>query len=185
MTKALILNKNNPINVELIKLLKSDAQIQIQTFDGNPQSSEDYQPYLKNIDWIISGFGPMDVDLDFEALFEAIDEIGPKISHFVVLSYAGIDEELQNPPEFPKVDDRNEFLKEQRYAIKVVDESEVPYTVIRLEKVISGPKEKLVTFPEGKEMPSGTVTTGTVAEYVFDILKNNQALGESIGVINK
>jgi hypothetical protein len=184
LKKLLILNQNNPIVSSLIPLLRQNPDIDYQIFSGNPESAGDYIKALRDVDWIFSALGPNDVDLDFEELFDAIDEVQPPISHFVMLSAAGVDDELVSPISYPGVKDQAEFLKQQRYAIKIVDESELPYTIIRLSKLSENDSLDYKLFNEGIKMPNATVSSRAVAKLVLEVFQNNQLVNRSVGVIN-
>ncbi|EHO45332.1 NAD(P)-binding oxidoreductase [Lentilactobacillus kisonensis] len=139
---------------------------------------------MQGVDWILTALGPNDVDLDFEALFDGIDDVQPPISHFVMLSYAGVDDELPVQPSYENVKNLTEFIKQQRYAIKIVDESEIPYSIIRVPKLIDRANSKYQLFNEGEAMPNGEVSNEAVARLVLAAFKDNQLINRSVGIIN-
>ncbi|GHP14096.1 hypothetical protein YK48G_15210 [Lentilactobacillus fungorum] len=184
MKKLLCLNENHPVVAALHQRLIDDTTIHLQELTSNFQDSSAYVKVLPAVNWILAALGPNDVDLDFEALFAGIDEVQPPISHFVMLSYAGIDDELNQQPVYPGVKDFKEFIKQQRYAVKIVDEAEIPYSVIRLPRVVTQVSANYRLFNEGQKMPNGHISANIVARLVLKAFKDNQFVNQSIGVIN-
>ncbi|MBU9789347.1 SDR family oxidoreductase [Lentilactobacillus sp. IMAU92037] len=185
MKKLLILNENNPVVPQFEKLLAADPQISYEEYQGNLQDVMGYAKRLKDVDWIFSAVGPLDVDLDFGELFDAIDEVQPPLSHFVMLSYAGVDDELKTVPVYEGVKDSKEFIKQQRYAIKIVDEAEIPYSIIRMTKLTDQAGLNYQLFNEGTTMPYGEVSSGAVAKLSFEMFDNNDFINRSVGIISK
>ncbi|EEI72756.1 NAD(P)-binding oxidoreductase [Lentilactobacillus hilgardii] len=184
MKKLLILNQHSPVVSELLPLLDESDEISYRIFQGNIQSAGDYVTALRGVDWLLSALGPEDVDLDFEELFDAIDQAAPKIQHFVMLSYAGIDDELKSPMVFPEVKNRQEFIKQQRYAIKIVDESEIPYSIIRMSSLMDGKRSDYQLFNEGNKMSVGSVSAKNVADLIFDAFVNQKLINHSVGIMD-
>ncbi|GAF37697.1 NAD(P)-binding oxidoreductase [Lentilactobacillus farraginis] len=185
MKKLLILNQQSPVVTALLPLLAQNDEVAVSVFQGDLQSAADYGNAIKNVDWLLSALGPNDVDLVFEALFDAIDEVGPAIQHFIMLSYAGIDDELTAPMTFPKVANRSEFIKQQRYAAKLVDESEIPYSIIRMGTLTSANQSNYQLYNEGSQMPNGRVSAKNVARLVEMALVNHKLVNQSVGIIDE
>lgn len=184
MKKLFIVNQNNPVIDALTPLLDESDQVVTQMLNNNYQSAMDYEFGLEKADWLLAALGPNDVDQDFEALFAAIDDVQPQISHFIMLSYAGIDDELAGPMTYPAVADRTEFIKQQRYAIKLVDEAEIPYSIIRVSELKSGTPTDFKLYNEGEKMPNGQVTVSNVAEVVFEAFFNAMLINKSVGIVD-
>lgn len=183
MKKILILNQNSKVLDPLLAVIKQNANLSYQIFAGDLKNSQDYLAYVKDTDIIISLLGPQDVDWYFEALFEAIYQQKINLKHFIMLSYAGIDDELTQPIEYAGITDRLEFFKQQRYAIKIVDEAEFPYTIIRQSQPTDHSGKKLQIFSEGQPMPAGYVSRETIANLIYQIVETGQYKYESIGIL--
>lgn len=184
MKKLLILDNHSSVVGALLPLLDENDDISYHVFSGDLQSSGDYLQQLKDVDWILAAVGVKDADLDFESLFDAIDEVAPHISHFIMLSYAGVDDELTAPIHYRDVADPTEFIKQQRYAIKIVDESEIPYSIVRMVTLTDGPRTEYDLYNEGVKMPAGQVAASNVADLVFDMLVNQKLINRSVGIVN-
>ncbi|MFD1125390.1 NAD(P)-binding oxidoreductase [Lentilactobacillus raoultii] len=184
MKKLLILNQNSPVVAELSPQLQEIDGLKVVQFQGNLQSAGDYAAALTGVDWLLAALGPLDVDLDFEALFDAIEETAPKIQHFIMLSYAGIDDELTGPTNYPEVPNRPEFIKQQRYAVKLVDESEIPYSIIRMSALTDQGRSTYRLFNEGAVMPVGQVAAKNVADLVLTAFVNQERLNQSVGIVD-
>lgn len=120
-----------------------------------------------------------------EALFEAVDEIQPPISDIVMLSYAGVDDELDGSVEYPDVKDQEEFIKQQRYAIKIVDESEIPYSIVRMSQLKDMHTTHYELYNEGSKMPVRTVSPQAVAKLAYEMLIEQKLINHSIGITDK
>ncbi|ORN10236.1 hypothetical protein FAM21834_01266 [Lentilactobacillus parabuchneri] len=184
MKKLLIIQQQSSVVPHLLARLKAEPQIEVQVYSGDLESVEDYRSALKNVNLIFTAVGPKDADLDFESLFDAIDDVQPPISDFVMLSYAGVDDELAAPVAYPGVDDVEEFIKQQRYTIKIVDESEIPYSIIRMGTLANRPMGKYQLFNEGSQMPAGTVSAEAVAKLAYEMLVHQEWLNHSVGIID-
>ena len=187
MSKVLVLGQHNLITQTVVKRLKLQSRFEVLTFgDKNPKLARNYLPYLQGVNIIASFLGPMDLDLDFEALFEAIHKIHPPLKQFLMLSTAGIDHEVQGPQSYPGVKDLKEYFNEQRYAIKVVDEEEVPYTILRPVEIIKTPARfRPRIIEEGNPVPAGQISYQNVAKVALDVIEKHCYLNQSIAVVNK
>lgn len=185
MKKLLIINQNSPVVLPLIGLLKSNNDIDVEVYSGDLESAEEYAKILPNTNLLFIAVGPNDADLYLESLFEAIDEVQPPISDIVMLSYAGVDDELNGSVEYAGVKDKEEFMKQQRYAIKIVDESEIPYSIIRMSQLKDEPISDYRLFNEGNKMPVGTVSSRSVAKLAYDMLVEQKLINHSVGIIDQ
>ncbi|XIF20603.1 MAG: NAD(P)-dependent oxidoreductase [Acetilactobacillus jinshanensis] len=128
----------------------------------------------------------MDVDLDFEALFDAISQVMPPLHQFLMLSHAGIDDEVTGHVKFPGVENVAEYLNEQRYAAKVVDESEIPYTILRPVTMTRRPtstRPKIIE--EGQSVANGKVSYQNVAQVALDVIEGQLYVNQSIAIIDQ
>jgi len=89
-----------------------------------------------------------------------------------MLSTAGVDHEVTGDLTYPGIDDVAEYLNQQRYAAKLVDEAEFPYTILRPVTLTAGPKATATVVDEGQPVPAGSVSRETVASVAVDLLVN-------------
>ncbi|KRM69084.1 hypothetical protein FD06_GL000633 [Apilactobacillus ozensis DSM 23829 = JCM 17196] len=183
--KILVLGKNNLIARKLIIMLERNNFDVVTIDEKNLSDKNSYTKYLSNVEIIYSFLGPMDVDLYFEALFESINDCRINLRKFIMCSTAGVDKELENPIDYPKVKDVKEYLNEQRYAIKIVDEYEIPYTILRPVELVENTFGKTYLYEEGQLMPAGKVSTAAVAKVAYDALQHHKYNNASIGIVEK
>lgn len=185
MKKLLIINQNNPVVPPLTDLLKQNSEIDVHVYSGNLESAGGYVKVLPETELLCIAVGPNDADLYLESLFEAIDEVQPQITDIVMLSYAGVDDELASPVDYDGVKDQKEFMKQQRYAIKIVDESEIPYSIIRMGQLKDNQVTKYELFNEGTKMPARTVSPRAVAKLAYEMLIEQKFINHSVGIIDQ
>ncbi|MEE8825286.1 hypothetical protein LASUN_08110 [Lentilactobacillus sunkii] len=185
MKKLLIINQNNPVVPPLTNLLKANKDVDVALYSGDLESAEGYAKFLPDTNLLFIAVGPNDADLYLESLFEAIDEVQPPISDIVMLSYAGVDDELDGPVAYAGVKDKQEFIKQQRYAIKIVDESEISYSIIRMSQLKDNQASDYRLFNEGSKMPVGTVSPNAVAKLAYDMLIEQKLINHSVGIIDQ
>ncbi|KRL71742.1 hypothetical protein FC95_GL000858 [Lentilactobacillus kefiri DSM 20587 = JCM 5818] len=185
LKKLLIINQNSPVVPPFTDLCKPNNDIKIQEYSGDLESAEKYEEVLPDTNLLFIAVGPNDADLYLEALFEAVDEIQPPISDIVMLSYAGVDDELDGSVEYPDVKDQEEFIKQQRYAIKIVDESEIPYSIVRMSQLKDMHTTHYELYNEGSKMPVRTVSPQAVAKLAYEMLIEQKLINHSIGITDK
>ncbi|MHA8138023.1 NAD(P)-binding oxidoreductase [Lactobacillaceae bacterium Scapto_B20] len=186
MKTILVLGSQKPIARLAIQALNQQSNVRVIEMDDTKHDltyDKTYLPFIKDVNIIISFLGPLDVDLAFEGLFDAIRSTNPQIEDFVILSTAGIDNEVQGELVYPDVDNVREYLNQQRYAIKVVDEAEIPYTVLRPVTLVNQDAGQLTIYDEGQSMPTGTVSRETVAQIAVESALNHQYVNQSIGLV--
>ncbi|TPR26321.1 NAD(P)-dependent oxidoreductase [Apilactobacillus micheneri] len=186
MKKILILGGNNLAAKKMVTMFHDNASFNVKVLsDINFDDEGSYIDEVKDVNIIYSFLGPMDVDLNFEALFSALDEVNPPLEQFVMLSTAGIDNELNEKVTYNNVDNAKEYLNEQRYAVKLVDEYEVPYTVLRPVEMTQKNNGKLKIIDEGKSMDYGKVSFDNVANVAYNVVVKKEFINQSIGLIEE
>lgn len=148
-------------------------------------NEKNYLDSLVNTNIICFWLNQFDADLAMEALIAALDQVNPPIEQFVVLSVAGIDDELTTDAVYENIDDVKEYLNQQRYAVKLVDEYELPYTVLRPVKIVDHTVGDLDVIDEGRPMPFGEVSTDSIAKTAAKVVKYQQFINQSIGLIER
>ncbi|WP_255552514.1 NAD(P)H-binding protein [Lactobacillus sp. Sy-1] len=187
MKTVLILGSQKPIARIAIEELSRHKDLRLIEIDDEQVDvtyEKLYLPFISEVNFVLSFLGPMDVDLAFEGLFDAIRSSQVKIEDFVMLSTAGIDNEVEGTMKYPDdVKDVDEYLKQQRYAIKVVDEAEIPYTILRPATLVYQAEGELQIYDEGQPMPAGIVSRETVAQVAVSAITSHQYVNQSIGLV--
>ncbi|UQS84778.1 SDR family oxidoreductase [Apilactobacillus apisilvae] len=186
MKKILILGGQKPVAKKVMSLFKNNHDYELTHLDDVQFDNEgSYVDVVKDVNIIYSFLGPTDVDLAFEALFSALDEAKPPLKQFVMLSTAGIDNELVDDVTYENVDSKKEYLNEQRYAVKLVDEYEIPYTILRPVKMTDEQHGKLSVIDEGQKMNYGKVSFDNVADVAYNVVEKQEFINQSIGLIEE
>ncbi|WP_407889951.1 NAD(P)-binding oxidoreductase [Levilactobacillus sp. N40-8-2] len=152
--------------------LPADLADQVTAFTGDLTKEATYQEVLKGQPIIFSALTGMDVDLAFEALFDAQYHQQLQLTRFVMLSTAGVDQEVTGELDYPGITDVKEYLNQQRYAAKLVDEAEFPYTILRPVTLTTDPETTPKIIKEGAVVPAGHVSRETVATVASQIVIN-------------
>lgn len=150
--------------------LPADLADSVTEFTGDLTQETTYQEVLQDQPTIFSALTGMDVDLAFEALFDAQYHQQLPLTRFVMLSTAGVDNEVTGDLDFTGIVDVKEYLNQQRYAAKLVDEAEFPYTILRPVTLTTAPATAPQIIAEGAAVPAGHVSRETVATVATSIL---------------
>jgi len=182
----LILGAAQPVAKLVAAQLQGQDQYNLRLWStGDPHKAAAYMDAVKNADIIYSDFTGMDVDWNIEAVTEAMRQQENNSARFIFRSVSGIDGELTNSAQYTGIQDKEKFLDQQRYAIKMIDEAEIPYTILRVGNVIDGPKTDFTIYNEGNQIPFGNVSCETLATIVVDEISNAAHVNQSIGIIEK
>ncbi|GAW99991.1 NAD(P)H-binding protein [Secundilactobacillus mixtipabuli] len=190
MTKCLILGIDQPVaqlmaeqltEMEVVGFSEGDKNAD---FYGDARKAATYMEAVKGVDVIYSDFVGMDVDWKLEAVFTALRKQQQTV-RTVMRSVAGIDQEVDGPLTYAGITDVKEFLKQQRYGIKIVDEAEMPYTVLRpiIDDEIGSTQVQLIN--EGQPVPVKPVSAAAFAQVVVDEIQNGTHVNQSIAVVGK
>ncbi len=190
MTKCLILGIDQPVAQLVAKQLNDVAVVGFSEVDetadfcGDARKAATYMEAVKGVDIIYSDFIGMDVDWKLEAVFTALRKQQQTV-RTVMRSVAGIDQEVDGTLTYPGITDVKEFLKQQRYGIKIVDEAEMPYTVFRpiIDDQTGSAQVQLIN--EGQPVPVKPVSAAAFAQVVFDEIQNGTHVNQSIAVIGQ
>jgi len=154
----------------------------VTEYTGDLRKEATYQAPLQDQPVVFSALTGMDVDLAFEALFDAQYHQRLTYPRFVMLSTAGVDHEVEGDLTYPGISATDEYLNQQRYAAKLVDEAEFPYTILRPVAMVDRPEEDAQIIPEGHPVPAGQVARETVAVVATDVLINGGYDYQSIAI---
>lgn len=182
MMKTILLIGNNPAEKLVAKRLQDQFKL-IEITSGDLTEEKAYADLPKDLTKMVSFVGPMDADLAMESFFAAVRQQSIKLDQVVMISTAGIDNEVVGQLDYPGIADVTEYLREQRYAIKIIDEEEIPYTIFRPVNVIN---EKLGTpfvINEGEKVPAGNVSHETIADFVVQAIQTSKYQNQSIALL--
>lgn len=189
MQRVLILGSDQPVaqlvaqrltGAEVIGFSETAGQAQ---FSGDARKAATFMAAVQDIDVIYSDFIGLDVDWKLEAVFEALRQQHQQV-RTVMRSVAGIDHELTGEWVYPGIEDPETFLKQQQYAIKIVDEAEMPYTVLRpLIKTTGASTCQLIN--EGQPVPVKPVTPAVYAQVAADEILNGTHVNQSIAIVGQ
>lgn len=152
--------------------LPADLAAQVTDISGDLHQADTYVAALQDKPIIFSALTGADVDWAFEELFDAQYHHQLPLTRFVMLSTAGVDKEVTGDLDYGDISDVPEYLNQQRYAAKLVDEAEFPYTILRPVTLVDGPATPAKIIDEGQPVPAGTVSRETVAQVAVDLLVN-------------
>lgn len=165
-----------------------DEQLDPQVAQGVTDLADDltqnaaYETVLAGQPVIFSALTGLDVDLAFEALFDVQYHQQAPLKRVVMLSTAGVDHEVQGTLTYPGITNVAEYLNQQRYAAKLVDEAEFPYTILRPVTLSDEPVQSAAIIPEGQPVPAGTVSRETVAQVAGDVILNGRYDYQSLAI---
>lgn len=155
---------------------------QVTVLTGDLTQEATYGPALQDQPIIFSALSGMDVDLAFEALFDAQYHQRLTLTRFVMLSTAGVDQEVTGDLDYPGITDVKEYLNQQRYAAKLLDEAEFPYTILRPVTLSDDTKRDPQIIKEGAAVPAGTVPRETVAQVAVQLMTDGGADYQSLAI---
>lgn len=184
MKKVLIIGNFHQLGQKVYDKLSN--QYEVNLLDGiDFEDVSVYADNLEGVNVIYTFLGPHDVDLQISAVIQALDRVNPPLEQFIMLSTAGIDNELTEEVTYPDVDNNREYLNQQRYAVKLVDEYEIPYTILRPVKIIDNLSGELDIIDEGISMQYGHVSADSVANTAAKVVEYGQFINQSIGLIER
>ncbi|GAX04461.1 hypothetical protein IWT140_02099 [Secundilactobacillus pentosiphilus] len=190
MTKCLILGIDQPIAQLVAKQLTDITVVGFSEVDksadfyGDARKAATYMAAVKGVDVIYSDFIGMDVDWKLEAVFTALRKQQQTV-RTVMRSVAGIDQEVDGPLTYPGITNVKDFLKQQRYGIKIVDEAEMPYTVLRPIIDDQNGASEVSLVNEGQPVANKPVSAAAFAQVVAKEIKYGTHVNQSVAVMAK
>lgn len=188
MRRILVLGEHHLIAQRLFKQLQACSNVQVSMLTTSQLHDHQKLPQiLAPFDTWASFLGPHDVDLAFEALFTASDVSQPPLKQILMLSTAGIDHEvIHGQLKYAGINNLKEYFNEQRYAIKLIDESEIPYTILRPVNITTEQSSSpLQIIEEGHLVPVGSVSVDNIVKLSEKILLQPAYLNQSIALVEK
>ena len=124
------------------------------------------------------------MDEEFENIVDQIDGQNLKASKIVFLAMAGIDHEIK-PTWLAENINQKELILEIQYVAKLIDETEIPYTIIRPTEVKSEAKSEVQIITEGQTITTKQVSEAGVVSLIKQAIANDQYINQSIGISDK
>lgn len=88
-------------------------------------------------------------------------------------------------PTWIEVQDVKELMLEVKYVAKLVDETELPYTIIRPVEVKSEVQNQGAEItPEGQPIPTAVVSERAVIKLVKQVILTEEYQNQSVGISN-
>lgn len=124
------------------------------------------------------------MDEEFEEIIDQIEAGEIKANKIIFLATAGMDKEIN--PNWIEVQDLKELLLEVKYVAKLVDETELPYTILRPVEVSDEVQNvALNIIPEGGKISVDRVSEANLRTVIIDAITTNNYINQSIGISNK
>lgn len=124
------------------------------------------------------------MDEEFEGIIDQIEAGEIKANKIIFLATAGMDKEIN--PNWIEVQDLKELLLEVKYVAKLVDETELPYTILRPVEVSDEVQNvALNIIPEGEKISVVRVSEANLRTVIIDAITTNNYINQSIGISNK
>ncbi|WP_251573837.1 saccharopine dehydrogenase related protein [Limosilactobacillus agrestimuris] len=124
------------------------------------------------------------VDDEVQELADLIDQSVFLPTKIVMLSIPGTadDASLEQVGKWYGKSARTMIMMHQ-YAVKMIDEFEIPYTIVRVPPLTVANTETKITA-EGQAMDGGKVGIDQLVLLLQTVLKTNRYLNQSIGIVN-
>ncbi|AMV60547.1 putative nucleoside-diphosphate-sugar epimerase [Pediococcus damnosus] len=194
MKRVLVMGINNLVGQALLEMIKKidDSELQFMFIDNDVagknakidfQSADQLAPKLKLADILVINTVDWDADYMLDAIIDAIEMQTINLDKIIFRTVAGVNDEYPLEKIQIAKKDPVEFIKQQQYAGKLVDESEIPYTIIRPSNIAetTGPDYKLIE--EGQSMQDAKdVSAHSVAKVMMQAIQTNDLLNQSIGI---
>ena len=123
------------------------------------------------------------MDEEFETVVDRLEEQQLQVNKIVFLATAGMDNEID--PTWIEVQDVRELMLEVKYVAKLVDETELPYTIIRPVEVKSEVQNQGAKItPEGQPITTAVVSERAVTKLVKQAILTEEYQNQSVGISN-
>ena len=182
MVKVMILGADQAVSQLVVADLKTNKAFDYVIYSGDLKATAELQQALAGVDVVYGNLTDPDVDQKIELIFDALRANHQTLSRFIFVTAAGVNGELID--QRPLTAEQRELRWQQQYAIKIIDEAEIDYTIIRQSPLTSGQPLDVKVYPEGQPMPMGTVTAASVANVSVAAITTDQFVNESIGLID-
>ncbi|USS85982.1 SDR family oxidoreductase [Fructilactobacillus cliffordii] len=180
MTDSILVVGNGPLTTDVKHQLDATNHVIIK--QEQLTEADTYAQLPPQLAAVVVTAGPNDVDLVVEAVDAVLQRQRVMVQRWILVSAAGIDGEVQGSLKYPGVTNVAEYLREQRYAIKLIDETELPYLIIRPGRLVAEKQSPAQLFNEGESVPAGVVSYETISNLIKAGLQGKYQ-NQSIAVI--
>lgn len=123
------------------------------------------------------------MDVEFEPVVDRLEEGRIQVAKIVFLATAGMDNEIA--PTWIGESDVKELMLEVKYVAKLIDETELPYTILRPVEVHNELQNNVEIVPEGQSIKQATVSAKALKKVIEDAIFTDQYLNQSIGITSQ
>ncbi|MCY9805939.1 NAD(P)H-binding protein [Lentilactobacillus senioris] len=183
MLKIMVLGAASPVSELVIEDLEMNADIDYVFYNSDVVTPNELQMALKDVNVIYCNLPAEDIDQNILTVFEVLRSQQQVLDRFILLTEVGVNGELNDQAQLTA--EQREIRWQQQYAIKIIDEEEINYTVIRQSPLTNPGSDKLTIYQEGTPMPQGTVSVTNVAKISLEALFTEKFVNQSIGLIDR
>ncbi|USS93270.1 SDR family oxidoreductase [Fructilactobacillus ixorae] len=181
MTDTILLVGRGPLTDYVQDHLQTD-QTKLLTKRHQLTTATAYTALPPHLAAVVVTAGPADVDLVVTELATALQRAHVEVQRWVFVSAAGVNGEVRGNLEYPGVTDVREYFREQRYASKIIDETELPYTIFRPGRLVARRQGSPHLFNEGEPVPTGVVSYETITALIAAAIGGKYA-NQSLAVV--
>ncbi|GEN95713.1 NAD(P)H-binding protein [Pediococcus ethanolidurans] len=176
--------KNDQLQFNFIEEEKDIPANELQKVQGIAlQNAQQLAPLLQRTDILVINVTGWDIDYILDAVMDAIETHNIQLEKIVFRSVAGVNDEYPLEEIKAVTHDQDEFIKQQQYAGKLVDESEIPYTILRPTNMRNSDQLSYQLIEEGKTMKDAQdVSVDAIAQVLSKAISGNQFKNQSIGI---
>ncbi|WP_054671965.1 NAD(P)H-binding protein [Lentilactobacillus senioris] len=182
MLKVMVLGAASPVSELVIEDLETNADVEYVFYNSDVVTPNELQVMLKGVNVIYCNLPAEDIDQNILTVFEVLRSQQQVLDRFVLLTEVGVNGELNDQAQLTA--EQQEIRWQQQYAIKIIDEEEINYTVIRQSPLTRQSTGKLTIYQEGEPMPLGTVSITNVAQISLEAIFTEQFVNQSIGLLD-
>ncbi|MGL3994720.1 NAD(P)H-binding protein [Pediococcus acidilactici] len=173
--KILAIGMDRPVSDEVVAELNTLPEVKV--------TIAEVQEAMGNYDVLYVDLLHLGMDEEFEAVVDRLEEQQLQVNKIVFLATAGMDNEID--PTWIEVQDVKELMLEVKYVAKLVDETELPYTIIRPVEVKSEVQNQGAEItPEGQPIPTAVVSERAVIKLVKQAILTEEYQNQSVGISN-
>lgn len=188
MKNILVMGTNNQVGRSLLKQSQDVTNSELKfTFIDNDkvgfESADQLAPKLQSADILVINTVGWDADYMLDAVMDAIEMQSIKLERIIFRSVAGVDDEYPLDKIQVVAKNQPEFIKQQQYAGKLVDESEIPYTILRPTNIEETANQQYQLIKEGQPMQTAkNVSAVAVAQVIIKAVLTDDLVNQSIGI---
>lgn len=173
--KILAIGMDRPVSDVVVAELNTLPEVKV--------TIAEVQEAMGNYDVLYVDLLHLGMDEEFETVVDRLEEQQLQVNKIVFLATAGMDNEID--PTWIEVQDVKELMLEVKYVAKLVDETELPYTIIRPVEVKSEVQNQVAEItPEGQPIPTAVVSERAVTKLVKQAILTEEYQNQSVGISN-